>query len=132
MISDRTLGEIWNRENLKQNCLLLEELLHPARNTIGSLVSVPTRLIFFQKYSNPLLLLGIPRLLSFLLCQSNWQAICKKKYLLNKKVISKASLKILEVNIHVWWSISLISRLTWIHVSNHFVIVCNIQIVVRM
>ena len=39
----------------------------------------PPPLIFFQKYSNPPLLLGIPRLLSFLLSQSNWQAICNKK-----------------------------------------------------
>ena len=58
----------------------------------------PPGLFFFQNYSNPQLLLN------FLLCDSNLQAIWRKKYLLSKKVFSKASLKILEVNIHAQWS----------------------------
>ena len=70
--------------------------------TLGSLRSVPHPLLFlFKKFSNPHALIRTLRLLSFLLCESNLQAICRKKYLFSKKVISKASLKILEVNIHV-------------------------------
>ena len=61
----------------------------------------PHTYLFFKKFSNHRLLLGTHRLLSFLLCESNSLAICKKKYLFSKKVISKASLKILEVNIDV-------------------------------
>ena len=64
----------------------------------------PPGLFFFQNYSNPQLLLWPPCLLNFLLCDSNLQAIWRKKYLLSKKVFSKASLKILEVNIHAQWS----------------------------
>ena len=63
----------------------------------------PPRLFFFSKNPSPTaLLLGSPPLLSFLLCESNTLAIYRKKYLLGKNVISKASLKIsIEVNIHV-------------------------------
>ena len=49
-----------------------------------------------------------------------------KNTLLRKKVFSKANLMILEVNIHV--SSILIS----VHISNHSVTVCNIQIVIRI
>ena len=75
---------------------------------------------------------GSSRLLSFLLFDSNSQPINSKKYLLSIKVISKASLKILKVNIYVEWSISLSSILISMHISNWFVIVCNIQIVIPM
>ena len=41
-----------------------------------------------------------PGLIGFLVCKSNSSANCREKYL-SQKVISKESLKILEVNIHV-------------------------------
>ena len=69
--------------------------------SLGFLISVPLT-YFFQKIPPPLsALIRTPRILSFLLCDSNSYAIYRKKYLLSKKVISKASLKILEVNIQV-------------------------------
>ena len=66
----------------------------------------PPRL-FFQKFFQPHCYYQdktaspFRRLLGFLLCESNLSTICMKKYFLSKKVISKASLKILEVNIRV-------------------------------
>ena len=82
-------------------------LLFPSEITNTALERVPNKrpvsLIFFFK--NPPLpsptFIRTSRLLRFLLCESNSYAICRKKYLLSKKVISKASLKILEENIHV-------------------------------
>ena len=55
----------------------------------------------FPKPPRPPILFRPPRLLIFLLCESNSPAIRSKKYLLSKKVIPKASLTILEVNIYV-------------------------------
>ena len=55
--------------------------------TLQFLISVPPSLLFFQKFSNPPSLSRFAHLLSFLLCESNLQAICRKKYLLSKKVI---------------------------------------------
>ena len=71
----------------------------------------PALIFFFKKFSNPPVLIRISSPLS-------------------KNVISKPSLTILEVNIHVSWSTYLISVLMSMHVSNRFAIVCNIGIVI--
>lgn len=48
-----------------------------------------------------LALVKIPCFLRLLLCECNPWTICRKKYLVSKKVVSNTSLKILEVNVQV-------------------------------
>ena len=70
--------------------------------TLGSLINVPPRFFSFFFQKTPPLFLGQTRLSNFLLYESNSltrQPFAGKKYLLSKKVISKASLNIFEVNI---------------------------------
>ena len=73
----------------------------------GKLPFLCSDYFFFKTFFNPPLLLVHPSpppplsLLSFLFCESNSWAICSKKYLSSKNVISKASLKSIEINIHV-------------------------------
>ena len=64
-------------------------------STFDSLISVFPAYFFFKKSLSHRALIRIPPpLLSFLLYESNTLAIYRKKYLLSKNVISKASLKI--------------------------------------
>ena len=55
--------------------------------TLGCLISTPPPLfIFFQNILDSPAFPSTPRLLGFLLCQSNSEAISRKKYFLSKKV----------------------------------------------
>ena len=63
------------------------------------------------------------------MCSENMQQIYWRKPM--PTVICKAKSKNPRSK-YVWWSTLLISRLILMHISNPFVIVCNIQIVIRM
>ena len=106
-------------------CLIrIDQLFHYLKNNIKQLTNKTKRDLIgaiFLEYSRvpnksfhslifsknfPLLppylaLVKIPCLLRFLLCECNPWTICRKKYLVSKKVVSNTSLKILEVNVQV-------------------------------